>query len=276
LARWGPYYQGSAQDIDRSRRAPADDGDEYTQQRRDEQRELDRGRARVLFVRLERLRGEAARTRGPELVRAVACITWLVERCGSERTRGVRVGGEVTAPKLSRLAGEAFADEATKARAKAAPAVVRRAPSDAPPTPPPELQLSPEPRPDMTEREIIDALSQRAQERSAHQALIDRYVVAALMWLLARAPSVLRERERTKSAAEIRSDAESARLAIEEHGAELLRDAAWLWSAAHEATEETQGEPLVSFEQVCSALTARVKAAQERRAKEAALMRDEG
>jgi len=230
LARWAPHYQGRAQDIDRTRRAPSELLTDDDRERRDEQRERERSRARGLFVRLEALRCEAARTRGPELTRAVAVIDHLIERCGSERTRGHRVGGEVIAPKLSRLVGEAFADAETKARARAVPPVAKQPPSDPPPNAPPELQLSPEPRPDMTEREIIDALSQRAQERKAHAECVDVYCVQAIAWLLRRLMHTHHERTRQQTAAEIRADAEQARVAIERHGAELLRDAAWLWA----------------------------------------------
>lgn len=261
LARWGPCYQGSAMDIDRTRRAPSELLTDDDRERRDEQRERERSRARGLFVRLEALRCEAARTHGPELVRAVAVIDHLIERCGSERTRGHRVGGEVVAPKLSRLVGEAFADEATKQRARAVPPIAKRPPSDPPPKAPPELQLSPEPRPDMTEREIIDALSLRAFERRAHAALIDAYVVAGLAWCLRRLAYLYNERTRQQTAAEIRADAEQAKVAIERHGAELLRDAAWLWSATDVATEE----PPRGFEEICGAAITRIVAEQERR-----------
>lgn len=157
MARWAPYFQGSALDLD-PRRMPGPLLTEREREQRDERNERERSRARTLFVRLEALRTEAARTRGPELQRAVAVIDWLVERCGSERTKGARIGGEVVAPRLSRLVGEAFADAETRARACARPA-----PKD-------------------------------------------------------------------ERAAEIRALAEQAKLAIERHGAELLRDAAWLWS----------------------------------------------
>lgn len=157
MARWAPYFQGSAIDYDRTRLperllTPAE------REQQDERNERDRSRARLLFVRLEALRSEAHRTQGPELVRAVAVIDWLIERGGSERTKGHRVGGEVVAPKLSRLVGEAFADALTR-------------------------QLA------------------RATLRPGS----DGYAM-------------------------IRALAEQAKLAIERHGAELLRDAAWLWA----------------------------------------------
>ena len=157
MARWAPYFQGSAIDYDRTRQperplTPAE------REQQDERNERGRACARSLFVRLEALRSEAHYTQGPELQRAVAVIDYLVERCGSERTKGHRVGGEVVAPKLSRLVGEAFADTQTRQLARATP------------------------RPGS-----------------------DGYVV-------------------------IRAAAEQAKLAIERHGAELLRDAAWLWA----------------------------------------------
>lgn len=164
---------------------------EREREQRDERNERERSRARVLFVRLEALRSEAARTRGPEITRAAAVIDWLIERCGSERTRGHRVGGEVVAPKLSRLVGEAFADAETRARASARPS-----PKD-------------------------------------------------------------------ERAAEIRALAEQAKLAIERHGAELLRDAAWVWSATDVATEEAER----GFEEICGDAVARIAAEQERRKK---------
>ena len=229
MARWAPYFQGSAIDYDR-RREPGPLLTPAEREQLDAKNERARSCARGLFVRLESLRTEAGRTRGPELQRAVAVIDWLIERCGSERTRGHRVGGEVVAPKLSRLVGEAFADEATKARARAVPPVARRAPSDPPPKAPPELQLSPEPHAAMGEREIIAALSQRAQERKAHAECVDVYCVQAIGWLLRRLLHAHHERERQRTAAEIRAIAEQAKVAIERHGAELLRDAAWLWA----------------------------------------------
>ena len=103
MARWAPYFQGSAIDYDR-RREPERLLTPSEREQLDARNERARAGARGLFVRLEQLRTEAARTRGPELQRAVAVIDWLVERCGSERTRGHRVGGEVIAPKLSRSA----------------------------------------------------------------------------------------------------------------------------------------------------------------------------
>lgn len=156
MARWAPYFQGSAIDYDR-RREPERLLTPAEREQLDAKNERARSCARGLFVRLESLRTEAARTRGPELVRAVAVIDWLVERCGSERTKGARIGGEVVAPRLSRLVGEAFADAETRARASARPS-----PKD-------------------------------------------------------------------ERAAEIRALAEQAKVAIERHGAELLRDAARLW-----------------------------------------------
>ena len=261
LARWAPYYQGSAMDIDRTRRAPSELLTDDDRERRDAQRERERSRARGLFVKLEALRCEAARTNGPELTRAGAVIDYLIERCGSERTRGHRVGGEVIAPKLSRLVGEAFADEATKARARAVPPVAKRPPSDPPPNAPPELVLSPEPHAAMCEREIIDALSQRAQERKAHAECVDAYCVQAIVWLLRRLLHAHHERERQRTAAEIRADAEQAKVAIERHGAELLRDAARLWAATDVATEDPQR----GFEEICGAAVARIVAEQERR-----------
>ena len=229
MARWAPYFQGSAIDYDR-RREPGPLLTPAEREQLDAKNERARAGARGLFVRLEQLRTEAARTHGPELQRACAVIDWLIERCGSERTRGHRVGGEVVAPKLSRLVGEAFADEATKQRARAVPPVAKRPPSDPPPKAPPELQLSPEPHAAMGEREIIAALSQRAQERKAHAECVDVYCVQAIGWLLRRLLHAHHERERQRTAAEIRADAEQAKVAIERHGAELLRDAAWLWA----------------------------------------------
>lgn len=157
MARWAPYFQGSAIDYDR-RREPGPLLTPAEREQLDAKNERARAGARGLFVRLEQLRTEAARTHGPELQRACAVIDWLIERGGSERTKGHRVGGEVVAPKLSRLVGEAFVDRQTRQLARATP------------------------RPGS-----------------------DGYVV-------------------------IRAAAERAKTAIEEHGAELLRDAAWLWS----------------------------------------------
>lgn len=231
MARWAPYFQGSAIDYDR-RREPGPLLTPAEREQLDARNERARSCARGLFVRLEVLRTEAARTRGPELTRAVAVLDYLIERCGSERTKGHRVGGEVVAPRLSRLVGEAFADAETKARARAVPPVAKQPPSDPPPNAPPELRLSAEPHAAMSEREIIDALSQRAQERKAHAECVDVYCVQAIVWLLRRLMHVHheRERQRQRTAAEIRADAERAKTAIEDHGAELLRDAAWLWS----------------------------------------------
>lgn len=200
MARWAPYFHGSAIDYDRTR-LPEQSLTPAEREERDEKNERGRACARELFVKLEALRTEAHRTQGPELVRAVAVIDWLIERGGPERTKGHRVGGEVVAPKLSRLVGEAFADALTRQLARATP------------------------RPGS-----------------------EGYVI-------------------------VRAAAERAKTAIEEHGAELLRDAAWLWSAAESCAT---AEATKSFGEICSALTARVKAVQERRAKEAALMRSEG
>lgn len=190
MARWAPYFQGSAIDYDR-RREPGPLLTPAEREQLDAKNERARSCARGLFVRLESLRTEAARTRGPELTRAVAVIDWLVERCGSERTKGARIGGEVVAPRLSRLVGEAFADAETRARASARPS-----PKD-------------------------------------------------------------------ERAAEIRALAEQAKVAIERHGAELLRDAAWLWNATDVATEEAER----GFEEICGAAITRIKAEQERRKK---------
>lgn len=264
MARWAPYFQGSAIDYDR-RREPERLLTPAEREQLDAKNERARSCARGLFVRLESLRTEAARTRGPELVRAVAVIDWLVERCGSERTRGHRVGGEVIAPKLSKLVGEAFADEATKQRARAVPPVAKRPPSDPPPKSPPELVLSAEPHAAMGEREIIAALSQRAQERKAHAECVDVYCVQAIVWLLRRLLHVHHERERQRTAAEIRADAEQAKVAIERHGAELLRDAAWLWNATDVATDVATEEAERGFEEICGAAITRIVAEQERR-----------
>lgn len=107
LARWAPYYQGSAVDLARGPREPGPLLTEAERADREARREVERARARLLFVRLERLRVTAPR--------AGAVVDWLVERGGSERTRGYRVGGEVVAPRLSRLVGEAFATRETRA-----------------------------------------------------------------------------------------------------------------------------------------------------------------
>lgn len=257
MARWAPHYQGQAVDLQRSRRPVAADlltDDE--REARDARTEQQRAAARPLFLRLEALRAEAARTRGPELARAVAVIDWLLGHCGSERTKGHAVGSEVRAPKLPKLCGEAFADEPTKRRATPPPRVRPQAPSEDPPTPPPALVLSDDP---------VDGPRLRAQERLAHELVVGRYVVAVLVWLLRRA---LYERA-LKTAKDAQDDAAGARAAIERHGVELLQDAAWLWSAAHEATQETQGEPPRSFEEICDTLTKRLEAEQERRARAA-------
>lgn len=261
MARWAPYYQGSAMDVDRTRRAPSALLTDDEREARDARTEQQRAAARPLFVRLEALRAEAARTRGPELVRAVAVIDWLIGHCGSERTKGVRVGSEVRAPKLPRLCGEAFADEATKRRATPPPRVRPQAPSDEPPKPPPPLTLSPVPSPAATEREIVEAHAVRAQERLAHRTVTGRYVVEVLVWLLRRA---LHERA-LQAAKDATDDADGARAAIERHGVELLQDAAWLWSAT--SSGEVIEQPL-SFEQICAALTARIEAERERRRRE--------
>jgi len=265
MARWAPYFQGSAIDYDR-RREPERLLTPAEREQLDAKNERARSCARGLFVRLESLRTEAARTRGPELVRAVAVIDWLVERCGSERTKGARIGGEVVAPKLSKLVGEAFADEATKQRARAVPPVARRAPSDPPPKAPPSLEFTEDPvftteTPEQRERALAETLSIRAQEWSTWHQAQGVFVVEGLVWLLRRLLHAHHERERQRTAAEIRADAEQAKLAIERHGAELLRDASWAWSATDVATEEPQR----GFEEICSAAITRIKTEQERR-----------
>lgn len=267
MARWAPYFQGSALDYDR-RREPERLLTPAEREQLDAKNERARSCARGLFVRLESLRTEAARTRGPELVRAVAVIDWLVERCGSERTKGARIGGEVVAPKLSKLVGEAFADEATKQRARAVPPVARRAPSDPPPKSPPSLEFTEDPvftteTPEQRERSLAETLSIRAQEWSTWHQAQGAFVVEGLAWLLRRLLHAHHERTRQQTAAEIRADAEQARVAIERHGAELLRDAAWLWNATDVATEEAER----GFEEICGAAITRIKAEQERRKK---------
>lgn len=107
LARWAPYYQGSAMDLARGPRDPGPLLTDAERAEREARREAERARARGLFVRLERLRVAS--------VRAASVVAWLMERGGSERTRGYRVGGEVVAPRLSRLVGEAFATRETRA-----------------------------------------------------------------------------------------------------------------------------------------------------------------
>lgn len=262
LAEWAPHYQGRAMDLQRSRRpVAADTRTPEERERCEAAAERERSKARGLFVRLETLRCEAARSDGPELTRAVAVIDWLIERHGAERTAARHVNARTELPSLSRLVGEAFAEPGVRLRARAVPPVSRRAPSDPPPKAPPELVLSAEPRADQSEREIIAALSQRAQERKAHAECVDVYCVQAIVWLLRRLLHAHHERERQRTAAEIRADAEQARVAIERHGAELLRDAAWLWSATDVATEE----PPRGFEEICSAAITRIKTEQERR-----------
>ena len=267
LAEWAPHYQGRAMDLQRSRRpVAADTRTPEERERREAAAERERSKARGLFVRLETLRCEAARSNGPELTRAVACIDWLIERHGAERTAARHVNARTELPSLSRLVGEAFADAVVRLRARAVPPVARRAPSDPPPKSPPSLEFTEDPvftteTPEQRERALAETLSIRAQEWSTRHQAQGAFVVEGLVWLLRRLLHVHHERERQRTAAEIRADAEQAKVAIERHGAELLRDAAWLWSATDVATEDPQR----GFEEICGAAVARIVAEQERR-----------
>ena len=115
--------------------------------------------------------------------------------------------------------------------------------------------------PEQRERALAETLSIRAQEWSTRHQAQGAFVVEGLVWLLRRLMHAHHERERQRTAAEIRADAEQAKVAIERHGAELLWDAAWLWSATDVATEDPQR----GFEEICGAAVARIVAEQERR-----------